>query len=167
MERDMQCCDATYTDGVRISTLFAVILSVAFTACSPSSVSVDDSPASNRPLSTATTTATSTVAPDTAIPASPAHTPVWLNVKYRSDSVDIANPRFEYLDGISSSLVDAAFFDSENDYAIISLNGTAYHYCGMPSNVWVAFTKAASLGSFFNDEIRSRFDCRTAFVPEY
>ncbi len=50
---------------------------------------------------------------------------------------------------------------------IISLDGTAYHYCGMPSSTWTTFTTASSLGSLYRDEIKGRFDCRNGVVPEY
>jgi hypothetical protein len=81
--------------------------------------------------------------------------------------VDVADPRFVYLDGGSSSFVDGAFYDADNGYMIISLNGTAYHYCGLPTGVWSTFTTASSLGSFYNTQIKGHFDCRTGTVPQY
>lgn len=96
-----------------------------------------------------------------------AHDPVWLTIKYRPDPVDVADPRFVFLDGGSSSLVDFAFHDAPNEYMIVSLNGTAYHYCGASSRTWSEFTAAASLGSFYKNQIKGLYDCRTGFVPEY
>jgi hypothetical protein len=114
------------------------------------------------PLATTTTSARTTTTTTTTT-----HTPLWLTVKYRSDPVDVANPWFVYLDGGLSSLVDAAFYDAGNEYMIISLDGTAYHYCGMPSTTWSEFTAASSLGSFYKEQIKGRFDCRIGVVPEY
>ena len=96
-----------------------------------------------------------------------AHDPVWLTVKHRSDPVDVADPRFVSLDGGSSSLVDLAYYDTSNEYMIVSLNGTAYHYCGMPGDAWSQFTAAPSLGSHYEQQIKGRFDCRTGVVPQY
>jgi hypothetical protein len=147
--------------------LLAIAFAVALTACSPSATQSASSPVSNSPTSVVTT-ATSTVPTATATASTtPVHTPDWITVKYRSDQVDVAHPRFAQLDGGSSSLVDATFYDSENGYMIVSLNGTAYHYCGLPGSVWVSFRTASSLGSFFNTAIKGRYDCRTGSVPAY
>jgi hypothetical protein len=141
-----------------------VVVAIALSACSTSNVLPPTNSASTLPASTVTTAAPTTTATTT---TAPSHTPVWLTVKYRSDLVDVADPRFAYLDGGSSSLVDAAFYDASNVYMIISLNGTAYHYCGMPDGVWGEFTAAESLGSFYKEQIKGRFDCRSGVVPEY
>ena len=97
----------------------------------------------------------------------PTHRPVWVAVKYRPDPVDIAHPRFVYVNGGSSSLVRAAFYDPANNYMVISLDGTSYHYCGMPDSVWSAFKASSSLGSFYNTEVNVRYDCRSGHVPAY
>ena len=146
-----------YTLHVRKSTLVAVIISVTISACSPALAPSSDSPKPTSSTATSTTITTST----------PGHTPVWLTVKYRSDTVDVAHSRFAYVDGGSSSLVGAAFYDASNGYMIVLLNGTAYHYCNMPSTLWLGFSSAVSLGSFYNADIKGRFDCRTGNIPEY
>ena len=139
----------------------AFVLAAALTACSASTAATvaTTTPAATTP----TTTSVSTPAPSTA----PAHAPLWVTVKYRSDPVDVADPRFVYLDGGSSSLVDSAFYDEVNEYMIVSLSGTAYHYCGTPARAWSQFTAASSLGSYYEEQIKGRFDCRTGLVPEY
>jgi hypothetical protein len=156
-----------YTDHVRTSTLAAVMLAVVLTACSQSTAPTSATGASNSPTSVVITATSTVPATTTTTSSTPTHTPVWLTVKYRADPVDIANPWFVFLDGGSSSLVDAAFYDSGNGYMTVSLNGTAYHYCGMPGSVWYSFTTASSFGSFFNDRIKGNFDCRTGFIPDY
>lgn len=142
--------------NMRFPAILAVVLAVALSSCSATA------PPSQTPEPDSGTGIVST-SPSTA----PAHTPFWLTIKYRSDPVDVADPRFEYLDGGSSSFVDGAFYDANNGYLIISLNGTAYHYCGLPPGVWSTFTTASSLGSFYNTQIKGRFDCRTGTAPEY
>ena len=150
----------------RLATTVAV--TIALSGCSTSTAPPLTDSASTVPASTVTT-ATPTTAPTTTTTTTttPSHTPLWLTVKYRSNPVDVADPRFAYLDGGSSSLVDFAFYDASNEYMIVSLNGTAYHYCGMPDGAWSQFTAASSLGSFYEDRIKGRFDCRTGVVPQY
>jgi hypothetical protein len=138
-------------------TIIAIVAAIVLSACSTSITSPPANSASTQDPSIAATSST----------AAPSHTPHWLTIKYRTDQVDVADPRFTYLDGGSSSLVDFAFYDADNGYLIVSLNGTAYHYCGTPGGAWGEFTAASSLGSFYNTRIKGRFDCRTGFVPQY
>jgi hypothetical protein len=142
---------------VKRLTTAVVVTAIVLSACSTSTAPAPTSSASTIPASAVT------IAP----PAAPSHTPHWLTIKYRSDPVDVADPRFAYLDGGSSSLVDFAFYDADNEYMVISLNGTAYHYCTMPGSRWGEFTAASSLGSFYNTQVKGRFDCRGGFVPQY
>jgi len=97
----------------------------------------------------------------------PAHRPVWVDVKYRATPVDVADPRFTALTRTDSSLVDAAFYDAGNEYMVIVLNGTAYHYCDLPEKDWNAFINADSLGRFYRSAIKGKFDCRNRSVPQY
>jgi len=99
--------------------------------------------------------------------AAPSHIPLWVTVKYRGTPVDVADPRFVNLGFTDSSLVDAAFYDAANRYMIAVLNGTAYHYCGVPPGVWSGFASAGSLGTYYRSRIKGGFDCRTGFVPGY
>jgi hypothetical protein len=142
---------------VKRLTTAVVATAIVLSACSTSITSPPANSASTQEPSIATTSST----------AAPAHTPHWLTIKYRTDPVDVADPRFAYLGGGSSSLVDFAFYDAGNEYMIVSLNGTAYHYCGTPGGAWGEFTAASSLGSFYEGRVKGRFDCRTGFVPQY
>jgi hypothetical protein len=93
--------------------------------------------------------------------------PNFVTVKYRADPVDIAAPYFESLDGSDSSVVGGAWFDSENKYLIINLQGTVYHYCGLDDSVWSSLKSAPSMGTYFQDYIKGSFDCRVFPVPVY
>jgi KTSC domain len=90
---------------------------------------------------------------------------VW--VKYRQTPVNVADPRFEYLDTSRSSFITAAWYDSSNSYMVIGLRGTYYHYCRMPENAWKAFHAADSLGRHYNAFIKGNYDCRLGGVPPY
>lgn len=93
--------------------------------------------------------------------------PNFVAVKYRSDQVDVAAPNFEWIGPIKSSVVDSAWYDEINQYMVIVLKGTAYHYCAFDAGTWRQFSIAPSLGSFYNKHIRGRFDCRLFPVPSY
>lgn len=91
----------------------------------------------------------------------------YVSIKYRSDKVDIENTRFEYLNTSSSSLVNGAWYDDSNNYMVINLNGTYYHYCGLPINIWKDFGSASSFGTYYNSNIKGNYDCRYNPVPVY
>jgi hypothetical protein len=93
--------------------------------------------------------------------------PRYVQVKYRSDPVDVAAPYFKPLRDRNSSFVNAAWYDSDNRYMVIVLNGVAYHYCGLGSEVWSAFSTAPSRGVYYTQAIRGRFDCRVYQAPNY
>jgi len=95
------------------------------------------------------------------------HIPNYINVKYRTGVVDVGETRFEYLDTSKSSFVRGAYYDIENNYMIVRLNSTYYHYCGLPSSVWDSFKRTSSFGTFYNSHIKGSYDCRLGFVPEY
>ncbi|MBT3705074.1 KTSC domain-containing protein [Candidatus Peregrinibacteria bacterium] len=50
---------------------------------------------------------------------------------------------------------------------VINLNGTYYHYCGMPSSAWSSFERADSFGTYYNKYIEGDYDCRYNYVPTY
>lgn len=97
----------------------------------------------------------------------PSHQANFVIIKYRSNKVDIVDPRFETVDTSESSFVRGAWYDAGNSYMVINLSGTYYHYCGMPSGIWEGFKGAGSFGSYYNSVINGRFDCRYNPVPEY
>jgi hypothetical protein len=91
----------------------------------------------------------------------------YVQVKYRPTPVDIAHPRFKYLDTSRSSFINGAWYDQERAYMIIRLRSTFYHYCRMPMEAWETFNAASSFGRHYNAFIKGRFDCRLGGVPEY
>lgn len=99
--------------------------------------------------------------------AEPRHEPIWIDVSYRPDPVDIAYPgRFELLVP-DSTLVDTAAYDQANRYLLISLNDGWYHYCRVPESLWNALAGADSKGRFYNAELKGSYDCREGGVPTY
>lgn len=90
----------------------------------------------------------------------------YVNVKYRDDKVNVAASNFTALDR-SDTTVKGAWYDSSNEYMIIKLGSTYYHYCGMPSSAWRNFSSSSSLYSAYQDDIKGNFDCRVNPVPSY
>jgi len=93
------------------------------------------------------------------------HITNYVDVRYRNDPVDVAS--FEYLNTSRSSWVRGAWYDADNQYMIINLQGTNYHYCGMPSSAWRSFKSASSFGSHYNAFIKSNYDCQYNHPPDY
>ena len=60
-----------------------------------------------------------------------------------------------------SSFIKEAWYKSSDQYLILKLNNTYYHYCNLPQNSWSAFENADSLGDFYNTQIKGRFECET------
>jgi KTSC domain len=90
----------------------------------------------------------------------------YVKIKYRDDKVNISASNFEPLDK-SDSTVKSAWYDSSNEYMVINLSGTYYHYCGMPSSAWGGFKTASSPYQYYQDSIKGNFDCRENPIPRY
>jgi hypothetical protein len=87
-------------------------------------------------------------------------------VKYRG-MVDVGNGHFQSYDLRPSSLVWEIYYDLPNNYLIVNLNGTYYHYCGIPQNVVNHWVSADSLGRFYGTYVKGNYDCRIHPVPKY
>jgi len=58
-----------------------------------------------------------------------------------------------------SSFVNRICFDPEREYAVVSLNGIYFHYCGMPLETVSGWAESGSLGRYYNVLIKGRFAC--------
>jgi hypothetical protein len=87
-----------------------------------------------------------------------------VEVKYRG-AVDLKH--FSCNDISRSSFIKRVCYDRGNEYMIISLNGTYYHYCEIDDSTVSSMLGAASMGRYYNASIKGRFDCRTHRVPAY
>lgn len=58
-----------------------------------------------------------------------------------------------------SSLVWRTCYHSGRQFAVVDLKGTYYGYCGMSQAVLREWRAARSMGRFFNQRIKGRFDC--------
>jgi hypothetical protein len=58
-------------------------------------------------------------------------------------------------------------YDEPHQYALVSLNGIWYHFCGVPAATVNAWQKASSKGRYYNDHVRDNFDCTVTPPPSY
>lgn len=71
-----------------------------------------------------------------------------------------------------SSFINRVCYDAANQYMVILLNDTYYHYCELPRSTLDAFLASPSMGQFFNANIKGTgrdgpYDCRTHRIPSY
>lgn len=79
-----------------------------------------------------------------------------VNVKYQG-LVDLEP--FTCTDTVSS-FVHRICYQSEQNYLVVLLDQTYYHYCRIPSQVVSQWLNADSKGRFYNGSIKGNFDCR-------
>ena len=150
-------------DTTKLVKGILIWVAVLFIVFAFSSFITSDEPSHGTNTQTTTPT-TNTI--DTSSLTSP-HRSKIIYVKYRRDRVDINHPRWEYLNTSKSSWVRGAWYDDDNDYMIINLSGTYYHYCSLPQSTWNSFKRASSFGSYYNAYIKGDYDCRRNYVPDY
>jgi len=103
---------------------------------------------------------------------------VLLSTPARAESVDVKYrgvvdlKPFACSDVTHSSFIKRVCYDRTNQYMLIKLNATYYHYCELPSQLLDEFVAAPSMGQFYNRRIKGTgtdcpFDCRTHKVPTY
>jgi hypothetical protein len=84
-----------------------------------------------------------------------------VDVRYRGP-VDVT--RFA-CSATTSSVVGRVCYDRPNHYMVIQLSGVYYHYCGVDPQTVSGLLAAASVGGFYNANIRGQFDCRVIPPP--
>ena len=92
------------------------------------------------------------------VAASPLANAETVMVKYHGP-VDTSHFQCESIS--RSSLVNRVCYDASNQYMLIALRGTYYHYCGIDGGTVSELLGASSMGRFYNGYIRGRFDCWT------
>ena len=90
-----------------------------------------------------------------------------ISVKYRDSIVDVSNGHFVEINLKRSSIVKEMFYDTGNEYLLVSLKGTFYHYCGIPNSVVTEWVSAPSLGRYYISRVKGSFDCRKGPIPRY
>ena len=95
--------------------------------------------------------------------------PVWVTVKYRSTPVDVGTGGFEHWTNENPGNVREGWFDVRNDYMLLNLDGTVYHYCNVSIAWWRSLTSAKSADLQFDLYFKGSmiYDCRRYAVPSY
>ena len=75
-------------------------------------------------------------------------------IKYRGD-VDLRF--FDCWEIMRSSFIKRVCYDRRNEYMLISLNGTFYHYCEIDAATVSSLLNAPSMGRFYNASIKGNF----------
>ncbi len=66
-----------------------------------------------------------------------------------------------------NSFIGEICYDSRNNYMLIELSSTWYHYCDIDNDTVSQLLSASSMGHYYNITIKGRFDCRVGHVPAY
>ena len=131
------------------TVILGILITVALTACGADIRSEPRAP-------TAGAAASQASAPDGSL---------WVHVKYRSGGpVDVAG--FAHHRPLDPP-VNEAWYDASNQYMIVNLEGTNYHYCRFTRGDWADLVNASNAGSYYQGQIRGSFDCRGGGVPSY
>lgn len=85
-------------------------------------------------------------------------------VKYRG-YVDLSPFNCDWV--TRSSFINRLCYDKKEQYVIVLLRNTYYHYCEVPPSTVKEWKQADSMGRFYNAYIKGRFDCRIFKVPFY
>jgi KTSC domain len=94
-----------------------------------------------------------------------------ITIKYRDTPVCLNT--FTCTETPQSSFVREICYDATKSYMLVKLNETWYHYCSVDPASVDNLVHAASVGSYFNNNLRSRgqihgpFDCRDHAPPSY
>lgn len=61
---------------------------------------------------------------------------------------------------VTSSLVKRVCFDEKRNSLILLLRNSYYSYCNVPKEKLQQLISASSIGKYYNEEIKGKFDCR-------
>lgn len=84
-------------------------------------------------------------------------------VKYRGN-LELAPFDCESTQGVT---VKRLCYDAKEEYAVVKLKNTYYHYCQIPANVISNWRKAISLDTYYYSNVKGNYDCRVYRVPTY
>ena len=84
-----------------------------------------------------------------------------LSVKYRDDNVNVSE--FIYQETSESSWITGLWYDEENNYLIVGMNGINYQYCGVPASIWeeiINYDKHGSYGKAYHRYLKGDYPCQ-------
>lgn len=78
-------------------------------------------------------------------------------VKYRG-TIDLAYYSCSWIE--RSSFINRVCFSNQRLSLVLLLKDTYYEYCRVPKNTYSELMDAPSMGRYYNQSVRSHFDCR-------
>jgi hypothetical protein len=66
-----------------------------------------------------------------------------------------------------SSLVKRVCYDEKEQYVVVKLQDVYYHYCEVPDKIVSKWLEAESLGRYYNQNVKGKYDCRVNYMPQY
>jgi hypothetical protein len=82
-------------------------------------------------------------------------------------NIDVANGHFKQLGLKGSTLVKNMYYDKGNSYLLVKLSRRYYQYCSIPQSVVGEWQRSESLSKYYNNNIKSNYDCKVNPVPSY
>lgn len=58
-------------------------------------------------------------------------------------------------------------YDERERYLLVSVKGIWYHYCGVSPATLSAWRRASAPGRYYNDNVRSNYECSGTSAPAY
>lgn len=92
--------------------------------------------------------------------------PTEVSIKYRDDKVNVSGENFEHV-RMDDSTLKNAWYDRSEQYLILQLGKTNYHYCDTPFDAWENLKNSSSPYSTYSNLFKGNYDCRTGHVPSY
>jgi hypothetical protein len=78
-------------------------------------------------------------------------------VKYRG-TIDLASYSCSWIE--RSSFINRVCFSNQRLSLVLLLKDTYYEYCRVPKNTYTELMDASSMGRYYNQSVKSHFDCR-------
>ena len=86
-------------------------------------------------------------------------------MKFRRSHVDVSG--FDHFEFEDDDELPEAWYDAENEYLLLCLEDTVYHYTRVPADVWTELKGEEDAMSFYEMEIEGNYDARDGGVPSY
>lgn len=92
-----------------------------------------------------------------------------ISVKYRIyGKVDVCSTNFTKLSNFWNRIVTGAWYDEANEYLIIGLQNTNYHYCWLPRIIWQSLLDSTDVDNYYINNLKWSYDCRLwGTTPKY
>ena len=74
---------------------------------------------------------------------------------------------FEHFTTDDSDDLPEAWYDAKNQYLLLRLENTVYHYTNVPAEIWEELKADEDPYDYYSMEIEGNYDARDGGVPSY